>query len=231
MHLPWLEHPSEFPDCRLALRQPNGLLAAGGQLTPQWLIAAYRRGVFPWYGENEPLLWWSPDPRWVLLPEQLHLSKSLQKFIKRTAYRLSCNQAFAQVIKGCAQPRADGLGTWLNDDMQAAYLALHEQGLAHSIECWQQDQLVGGLYGVKLGQVFFGESMFSQASNASKLALVHLVKHQALGPLELIDCQVHTPYLQSMGAKAISRADFQKRLSQWTGLDAPHRVDHEITAN
>lgn len=212
--LPWL-NPEElhFPEPESALDDPNGLLAAGGDLSINRLLLAYSQGIFPWFGEDEPILWWSPTPRCVLYPDQVHLSKSLKKRLRRGDYQIRCNTAFTEVINACATtPRKDGLGTWINEDMIAAYCALHEQGFAHSIEAWQKNQLVGGLYGVAIGGVFFGESMFSRASDASKVALTSLAKQLKIWGFSMIDCQVSNPHLMSLGAIEISRDEFQKRL-------------------
>lgn len=212
--LPWL-NPEElgFPEPESALADPNGLLAYGGDLSVDRLLLAYSHGIFPWFGEDEPILWWSPAPRCVLFPDQVHISKSLKKRLKRGDYQIRCNTAFIDVISACATtPRKDGLGTWINDDMIAAYSALHEQGFAHSIETWHENQLIGGLYGVAIGRVFFGESMFSRAPDASKVALISLAKQLKKWNFSLIDCQVSNPHLISLGAVEISRSEFQEQL-------------------
>lgn len=205
-------NPEYFPDPQSAEVEPNGLLALGGDLRPERLLAAYRQGIFPWYSPGQPLLWWSPDPRLVLFPKRLHLSRSLRKALRQSEAEIRFNQSFAQVMQACAAPRARQDGTWITPEMLAAYAKLHRLGHAHSIEVWQGDELIGGLYGIVLGGIFFGESMFSRAANASKMALAGLV--QALGPaLDLIDCQVRTEHLVSLGAEEIPREAFLHRLA------------------
>lgn len=191
-----------------ALLEPNGLLAVGGDLTPRRLLAAYRHGIFPWYEAGQPLLWWSPDPRLVLFPEDLKVSRSLAKLLRRENYQFSFDRAFPAVIDACAAPRDGEGGTWLTPAMRAAYIELHRLGHAHSAEIWMNGRLAGGLYGVALGRVFFGESMFHRVSNASKLAFVLLVHLLHEWNYALIDCQVYTAHLQSLGAREIARSDF-----------------------
>ena len=213
--IPWLDpkQPPCFPDTSLALNEPNGVLAAGGALSVDWLIAAYRLGIFPWFSDDEPILWWTPAPRTILLPSHFHLSKSLRKLIRKKIYRITQNLAFPSVIRHCAETREDQAGTWIVDPMINAYLDMHEAGHAHSIECWDADgQLVGGLYGISLGGVFFGESMFSRADNASKLCLHHLIHS---GSYQLIDCQMATAHLMSLGAIEIDRDRFESMLNQF----------------
>jgi leucyl/phenylalanyl-tRNA---protein transferase len=213
MPIPWLNLDDfEFPSIDQALSEPDGLLAAGGDLKVQRLLQAYQNGIFPWYEDGQPILWWSPNPRMVLRPEDLKISKSLHKLLRRNHYTLSMDQDFAAVIQGCAEARRDATGTWITDEMQAAYCALHAAGFAHSVEVWSQQELVGGLYGVALGEVFFGESMFSREANTSKLALVSLVKQLQQWKYKLIDCQVSSEHLLSLGAKEISREQFRKKL-------------------
>ena len=213
MPLPWLDSPeSSFPDISLALAAPNGLLAAGGDLSPKRLLEAYESGIFPWFEEGQPVLWWSPDPRMVLFPEDLRVSKSLQKTLNKSHYTVTFDEAFAEVIACCAQPRGDSPGTWITAEMQAAYTQLFEAGHAHSVEVWRGGDLIGGLYGVALGQLFFGESMFSFESNASKIALVNLVKQLQRWNYRLIDCQVSSEHLESLGAIEISREEFRQQL-------------------
>jgi leucyl/phenylalanyl-tRNA---protein transferase len=210
----WLDPELEphFPDTSLALDEPQGLLAAGGSLSVDWLISAYSRGIFPWFSEGEPILWWSPAPRCVLLPEQLHLSRSLEKLDRQKKYRVTENSAFETVITHCAKQRQDS-GTWITPDMINAYCDLKEAGFAKSFECWNSNnELVGGLYGVSLGGVFFGESMFSFESNASKLCLKNLSQS---GRYHLIDCQQETSHLKSMGATNIGQNEFETMLTQW----------------
>lgn len=216
----WLETEDSnysFPDPGNALTDPNGLLAIGGDLSPERIVIAYLNGIFPWYSPGEPILWWSPDPRAVLFPEKLHISKSLKKTIRKKVFTTTIDQAFEQVIAACAQtPRKDQNGTWISDDMQQAYLSLHKIGIAHSAECWLDGQLVGGLYGIALGKVFFGESMFSHKNNASKVAFVHLLDELKKNNYALIDCQVTTEHLLSLGAEEIPRDQFLKLITQHT---------------
>lgn len=214
--IPWL-HPGRgtpaFPPVEKALRDPNGLLAAGGDLAPQRLLEAYRRGIFPWYSEGQPILWWSPDPRAVLFPEHLHVSRSLRRSLNRRPFEITADQDFAAVIRACRDiPRPQGPGTWILPEMVRAYERLHALGRAHSIECRQDGRLVGGLYGVAIGRVFFGESMFSRVPDASKHALVHLAR---CGRYRLIDCQQPAPHLSALGAESIPRARFLALLERW----------------
>ena len=212
--IPWLDPglTPQFPDTAQALDEPNGLLAAGGLLSIRWLKAAYQRGIFPWFNEGEPILWWSPAPRTVLFPSTFHTSRSLAKLARQQKYRLSCDQAFAEVINACAERRPNQSGTWINATMMKAYKDAFDEGLAHSVECFNdKGELVGGLYGIGIGQVFFGESMFSREANTSKLCLKHLIES---GNYQMIDCQMPTGHLRSLGAQEISREDFEKRLSE-----------------
>lgn len=207
----WLsesDEPAGFPPPDRALAEPNGLLAAGGGLTAPWLIAAYERGIFPWYSQGQPVLWWSPDPRTVLLPDEFHVSRSLRKTLRTARFETRLDTDFAAVIRACSEPRAAADGTWLTPEMIAAYTRLHETGYAHSIETWREGQLVGGLYGVCLGKVFFGESMFSRQSDASKVALARLVEEAHKRGIALIDCQVASPHLQSLGSRPMPREEF-----------------------
>jgi len=202
-----------FPPIEDALE--DGLLAIGGDLSPERLILAYRKGIFPWY-EGETPLWWSPDPRFVLFPEHLVISKSMHQVIKKKLFEYKTNTAFAEVIKQCKnQPRMGQDGTWITDAVEFAYNELHRNGIAHSAEAWQNNQLVGGLYGIKVGKLFFGESMFSKVSNASKFAFIELVNQLKLEGIVLIDCQVYTTHLESLGANMISRTDFKKYLAKY----------------
>ena len=187
MPLPWLE-PEDigFPPIELALVEPNGLLAIGGSLDPEWLLCAYSQGIFPWYEDGQPILWWSPDPRLILTPGLLKVSRSLKRLIKKQSYEITFDTAFRDVIRNCAESRSEGAGTWITDQMQAAYSVLHDKGYAHSVEVWASGELVGGLYGVALGKVFFGESMFSKEDNTSKLALVYLIRQISSWGFELI---------------------------------------------
>jgi len=209
-----------FPDTRLAESDPNGLLAIGGDLSQERVLNAYRRGIFPWFSAGQPILWWSPAPRMVLYPDELHISRSLRRSLRRRAYQVSVNQAFEAVIRACAAPRATQSGTWLVPEMIASYAALHHAGFAHSVEVWRGDELAGGLYGIALGQVFFGESMFSRRTDASKVALVLLAELAMAHPFQLIDCQVYTEHLASLGAREISREHFQATLQQATRAPA-----------
>lgn len=198
-----------FPPAPSARQQPNGLLAMGGDLSPKRLQAAYRQGIFPWHSEQDPILWWSPDPRLVLLPGQFKVSRSLRKRMRGCGYRLSFDRAFLAVIHACAQtPRPGQDGTWIVRDIESAYARMHRLGLAHSVEIWDGSRLVGGLYGLALGQMFFGESMFSHAADASKLALWSLCRLLQGWEWPLIDCQVETPHLLSLGAELWPRDRF-----------------------
>jgi leucyl/phenylalanyl-tRNA--protein transferase len=214
MHpLPRLHSNGDFPPSCEALEDPNGLLAIGGDLSTQRLIAAYRRGIFPWYEAPQPLLWWTPDPRSVLFPEELHVSASLRKTLKKDAFQLAVDRQFTQVMRACAAARGDGVGTWIDAKMVTAYSRLQQQGLAHSVEVMDaKGTLVGGLYGVSLGRVFFGESMFSSVSNASKVAFVALVRVLRRADFHMIDCQLESKHLNSLGARSIKREDFEQRL-------------------
>ncbi len=205
-----------FPSAQLALRDPNGLLAIGGDLEPERLLNAYRNGIFPWFSEGQPILWWSPEPRSVLFPEQLRVSRSLRKSMRQERFRFSFDRAFDQVIESCAAaPRPGQNGTWIVDDMVSAYMRLHRLGHAHSVEAWESGELVGGLYGIAIGKVFFGESMFARATDASKTAFVSLVNNLRHWDFALIDCQVETAHLNSLGAQNIARAEFLKLLQHW----------------
>jgi leucyl/phenylalanyl-tRNA--protein transferase len=212
------EPDAPFPDVSLAEREPNGLLAVGGDLSPQRLINAYIRGIFPWFSEGEPILWWSPDPRTVLFPEQIKISRSLKKTLKKERYRVSFDRDFQAVIEACAQPRESSPGTWLLPEMIEAYHTQHELGLAHSVEVWQDEELVGGLYGMAIGGVFFGESMFSRLPDTSKIALVHLSRTLQTWNFKMIDCQVYTQHLASLGAQEIPRRTFCAHLAHWCRL-------------
>lgn len=205
----------KFPESNLALTDPNGLLAIGGCLSPQRLLNAYRHGIFPWYNEGEPILWWSPNPRLVLFPDAIKISRSLRKTINRQTYQLSVDQAFSQVISACAEPRANQQGTWISAEMNDAYNKLHQLGSAHSVEAWLNDELVGGLYGIAIGQVFFGESMFHTKTDASKVAFVYLTRQLKQWGYQLIDCQVYSSHLVSLGAEEIDRQQFNMLLDQF----------------
>jgi leucyl/phenylalanyl-tRNA--protein transferase len=204
-----------FPDTSMAEREPEGLLAVGGDLSVPRLLNAYRRGIFPWYSEGDPILWWSPDPRTVLTPGEIRVSRSLRKTLRRRLFAVTIDRDFDSVIEACAQPRPGGDGTWLLPEMISAYQRLHRQGWAHSVEVWRAGELVGGLYGVALGRVFFGESMFSRVSDASKVALVHMCRSLQRWGFALIDCQVVTGHLLHMGARQIPREHFNSILQRW----------------
>lgn len=210
--IPWLEPGDPLPPAESALRVPNGLLAASEHIEVDRLLAAYRRGIFPWYSENDPVLWWSPDPRMVLAPDAFKVSRSLRKTLRRAAIDATVgiylDRAFEQVMRACAQPRPGQDGTWIGEEVVAAYTALHRRGIAHSVEVWRDGALVGGLYGVSLGRVFFGESMFSSETDASKIALAALVQILRDAQVPVIDCQQNTRHLASLGAHEISRAVF-----------------------
>ena len=220
--IPWLNEYTPFPPVTDALRHPNGLLAASESVTAARLLEAYRCGIFPWYSPAEPVLWWSPDPRMVLMPDVLNISKSFAKVLRNGAYQIRTDTAFEQVMRECAAPRAGQDGTWISEPMIAAYCALQQMGYAHSVEVWMNDKLVGGLYGVAIGQMFYGESMFSRVSNASKIALAHLARQvqrwQTGSTKGMIDCQMHTPHLATMGATEIPRSEFIARLEVLVNL-------------
>jgi leucyl/phenylalanyl-tRNA--protein transferase len=219
----WLEprSPPVFPDPSLALDEPNGLLAVGGDLSPARLHAAYRLGIFPWYSEGQPVLWWSPDPRMVLFPERLRVARSLHKVLKSARFQVTLDCAFAEVIRACAAPREGRTGTWLTAAMIAAYERLFAQGIAHSVEVWSEGALVGGLYGVAMGRVFFGESMFHRANDASKVALVYLASQLRSWGYAVIDCQQSTPHMERLGAQEVARQVLRALLDRW--CDVPGR--------
>jgi leucyl/phenylalanyl-tRNA---protein transferase len=218
----WLDPaapPTQFPPVELALEQPAGLLAAGGDLSPARLLAAYQRGIFPWYSVGEPILWWCPDPREVLWPARLHTSRSLQRTLRRAIFTVTENQAFARVMQECARSRGPDVGTWITPAMQEGYYRLHALGHAHSIEVWRDGELVGGVYGVRCGTVFGGESMFSYQPDASKVALAWLAAHAADRNIQLIDCQMPSAHLRSLGSEALPRGEFLQILR--SGLQIP----------
>jgi len=218
----WLspqDAPERFPPPERALDEPAGLLAAGGDLSPARLLAAYRRGIFPWYSPGQPVLWWSPDPRAVLFPEEFRCSRSLAKTLRNRGFATAMDRDFRGVIEGCAAPRASSLGTWITAEMRAAYLELHRQGYAHSIETYLGGALVGGLYGVRLGGVFFGESMFSRERDASKAALAQLVQFALAEQIAVIDCQLASRHLHSLGSRLIPRSQFQALLREHVRLE------------
>lgn len=216
--LKWIGPEDPFPPVERAMKEPNGLLCAGGDLSPARLLEAYRRGIFPWYSRGEPLLWWSPDPRMVLHCDELKVSRSLAKSVRNKGYEVRIDTSFEEVLKGCAT-RAEG--TWLGPDMRSAYLALHRAGYAHCFETWLGGGLAGGLYGVAIGRMFYGESMFSRATDASKVALVALAGELKARGIPLIDCQMNTPLLASLGAREIPRRDFLRALSTLVNYAEP----------
>ena len=229
--IPFLEPDEPFPPVDRALRDPNGLLAAGGDLSPERLLDAYARGIFPWFGDDDPLLWWSPDPRMVLITDDLRISRSLRRVLRSGRFQVTMDTAFAEVMAGCAEPRREQDGTWITRDMTEAYARLAALGFAHSVEAWSDGTLAGGLYGVAIGRMFFGESMFSRVSDASKVALVHLVRQLQRWGLPMIDCQMSTPHLASLGARDVARADFVRevgRLVRQPAVPAPWRFDAEL---
>lgn len=203
-----------FPATNVALTEPNGLLAVGGDLSPERLIAAYRQGIFPWFSEGDPVLWWTPNPRAVLFPQAFHLSRSMRRVMAKQSFTLHVNRSFESVVRACAAPRAKEAGTWISPDMMAAYTQLHQMSYAHSLEVYHQEQLIGGLYGVAMGRIFFGESMFSLAPNASKIALAALAWLGQQGHFDLIDCQVESDHLMSLGARNVSREVFENYLAR-----------------
>ncbi|MDF1630302.1 MAG: leucyl/phenylalanyl-tRNA--protein transferase [Alcanivoracaceae bacterium] len=211
--LTWLAPGNPFPPTSQALDNPDGLLAAGADLSPATLLNAYGQGIFPWYSPGQPILWWSPNPRLVLFPQHFHLSRRLQRTLRQGHWQFSLNSAFEEVIDACAKtPRHGELGTWITPEMRAAYCQLHALGHAHSLEVWHQQQLVGGIYGVRVGHVFFGESMFSHARDASKAAMAMLCRLHATLSFELLDCQVESAHLLSLGAVSLTREQFEQQL-------------------
>lgn len=211
----WLspaDPPDAFPPVELALREPDGLLAAGGDLSSERLLAAYRHGIFPWYEEGQPILWWSPDPRCVLYPQEFHASRRLRRYARQSSLTLSCDKAFSDVVLACAGSRESQQGTWITPDVMTAFNKLHADGWAHSIEIWDEQTLVGGIYGLSIGRVFFGESMFSHRDNASKFAMLGLCSILSRNDFELLDCQVLSEHLLTLGACLIPRAEFAETL-------------------
>jgi leucyl/phenylalanyl-tRNA--protein transferase len=230
----WLDPDNtDFPPASSALSDPNGLLGAGGDLSSQRLISAYRQGVFPWYEDNQPILWWSPDPRCVIFPEQLHISKSLKKVLRKKKYEVVFDQDFSAVIDACSAARKFSDGTWITQDMKNAYITLSRQGIAHSVEVRREGRLIGGLYGLAMGRFFFGESMFSHETNASKIAFVHLVEQLRSWGYYLIDCQVYSEHLTTLGACEISRNEYLDCLDQWVEekLDHPWQFEWSFENN
>ena len=224
--IPWLRADTQFPPVEWATTDPNGLLAAGGDLSVARLLEAYRHGIFPWFSEGQPILWWSPDPRMVLFPAQLKVSRSLAKTLRNSRFEVRADTAFRDVIENCRMPRRDQDGTWITAPMVEAYCELHRAGIAHSVETWLDGELAGGLYGLALGRAFFGESMFMRVADASKVALVTLVRQLESWGFGMIDCQMNTAHLASFGAREIPRAEFTRRLQElihYAPVPAPWR--------
>ena len=220
-----------FPPVDQALDKPNGLLAVGGNLSPERLLDAYRHGIFPWFNTDEPVLWWSPDPRMVLFPQEFKVSRSLRRTLRNKQYEVRADSAFEQVMRACAEPREGQDGTWIHEEMIAAYTALHRMGHAHSIETWIDGELAGGLYGIAIGRMFYGESMFSRRTDASKIALAHLAKQLARWNFGMIDCQMNTHHLASLGAREIPRTEFIVRLRElihYPDIASPWKLDHDL---
>ena len=222
--IPWLSpYNTDFPPVSSAIKEPNGLLAIGGDLSEKRLIEAYSQGIFPWYESGQPILWWSPDPRAVLFPKHLKISRSLKKTLNKNTFKVTFDQSFESVIKACSAPRQDARGTWITPEMIEAYIKLHDAGIAHSVECWNDSNLVGGLYGICLGRLFFGESMFSLQNDASKVAFVHLVKQLEIWNFPLIDCQVPNKHLSSLGACEIPLSQFVQYLEHYVDQPKPEK--------
>jgi leucyl/phenylalanyl-tRNA--protein transferase len=231
--IPWLTRDAPFPPVEKALHEPNGLLAAGGDLSVARLVNAYSRGIFPWFGVGDPILWWSPDPRMVLFLPELKVSRSLRKALRRGGYEVRADTAFRAVMQACAAPRAGQPGTWILPAMVEAYCRLHEEGLAHSVETWVDGRLVGGLYGVALGRMFYGESMFTRVPDASKIAFTHLVRQLRRWDFGMVDCQMRSAHLASLGAREIPRREFLVRLEELLHLapvPGPWKLDHDLAA-
>jgi leucyl/phenylalanyl-tRNA--protein transferase len=227
--IPFLGPSDPFPPVEQALDEPDGLLAAGADLSPRRLVAAYRQGIFPWFNDGDPILWWSPDPRVVLAPREFHVSHSLKKRLAQRRFTVTIDASFAAVLDACAAPRPDDGGTWLTPPMKAAYVAMHQQGLAHSVEVWMDGALAGGIYGVALGRMFFGESMFSRRSDASKIALAHLAAQLARWGFPWIDCQLETDHLRSLGAVPMPRRVFVKEVARLVHEPAPEwKLDPDL---
>ena len=229
--IPWLDSGDPFPEVERALAEPNGLLAAGADLSLPRLLEAYRNGIFPWFSHDQPILWWSPDPRMVLFPAELKVSRSLGRTLRNARFEVRADTSFDAVIEGCRQPRRGESGTWITEEMAEAYGTLHRAGFAHSVETWLDDKLVGGLYGVALGRAFFGESMFARVSDASKVALVALARQLQHWGFGVIDCQMNTAHLASLGAREIPRAEFTRRLRElvhYAPVPVPWRLESTI---
>jgi leucyl/phenylalanyl-tRNA--protein transferase len=228
-----LQDSQPFPPVDSALREPNGLLAIGGDLSPQRLLDAYRHGIFPWFNEDDPILWWSPDPRMVLFPGEFKVSRSLRKTLAGGHFEVRVDSAFEQVMRACAAPRNGQSGTWIHEEMIAAYSELHRMGFAHSVETWMDGELAGGLYGMAIGRMFYGESMFMRRTDASKIALAHLAAQLARWNFGMIDCQMNTPHLASLGAREIPRTEFVRRLQELVNYgnpESPWEFEHDLVA-
>ena len=229
--IPWLDSGDPFPEVERALAEPNGLLAAGADLSLPRLLDAYRKGIFPWFSHDQPILWWSPDPRMVLFPAELKVSRSLARTLRNARFEVRADTAFDAVIEGCRQPRRGESGTWITEEMTEAYGTMHRAGFAHSVETWLDGKLVGGLYGVALGRAFFGESMFARVSDASKVALVALARQLQHWGFGVIDCQMNTAHLASLGAREIPRSEFTRRLRElvhYAPVPVPWRLESTI---
>jgi len=205
----------DFPDVTPV--DEKGLVAVGGNLSFGTLINAYKKGIFPWYNPGQTIQWFSPDPRFILFPDKIKISHSMRNVLNKHLFKFSFDRNFSQVIKNCRQAKREGEGTWISDEIESAYIGLFKKGFAHSAEAWQNNELVGGLYGVLIGKIFFGESMFAFKSNASKFAFINWVEVMKKNGIELIDCQVYTPHLESLGAEFISRKEFSELLKKWIG--------------
>jgi leucyl/phenylalanyl-tRNA--protein transferase len=230
--IPFLGPADPFPPVEQALDQPDGLLAAGGTLSTRRLVDAYRRGIFPWFNDGDPILWWSPDPRTVLRPSRIHVSHSLRKRLRKEEFVVTFDRVFTRVLHGCAAPRPGDTGTWLSQAMQRAYTALHTAGFAHSIEVWMDGELAGGIYGVAIGRMFFGESMFSRRTDASKIAMARLAAQLERWEFPLIDCQLETEHLRSLGAEHMSRRSFVAEVDRLTKLDGPKwEIDADLAGS
>jgi leucyl/phenylalanyl-tRNA--protein transferase len=225
----WLRGDAPFPPIERALDEPNGLLAAGGDLSPERLLSAYSQGIFPWYSEGQPILWWSPDPRMVLFVGELKVSRSLRRAVDKRRFDIRVDTAFDAVIEACAAPRSAQRGTWITAAMVAAYARLHRLGYAHSVEAWVGDTLAGGLYGISIGRMFFGESMFARETDASKVALVHLVDMLKRSDMPLIDCQQDTAHLARLGARPISRKEFADAVTRLVHSSPPAGMWNQAT--
>lgn len=225
--IPWLEADDPFPPLSAALARPNGLLAAGDDLTPARVLDAYRAGIFPWFNPGEPVLWWSPDPRMVLFPAELRVTRSLAKTLRNKSFEIRLDTSFREVMTACGEPRDGQAGTWITPRMLEVYCALHREGWAHCVETWIDGQLAGGLYGVAIGNMFYGESMFMRQRDASKIAFVHLVRHLEHRGFPLLDCQMATGHLASLGAREIPRAEFSKRLAELVNSPAVPSAWHD----